>query len=925
MKNIKKNKNTKNLINKALVLTTAVSAAYLGGLVSTSDVLADTQYSTVDYLNLRQGPGIDQNILLVIPANENVQLMESMDNGWAKVIWKGHTGYVSKDYLKKTETITQSTSSSLAPISSEKTSLRSDGYYMYTTDFVNMRSEASITSSVMRVLSPGSDLQIINKVSDFYQVQFNGEYGFVSSAFLSDYSALNHSSVSAPTTVVDTVVASSKAVSTDLNIKMKTTDYLNFRDGASTSSNVLSVISPGEVVTVHDNAGEFYRVSYNGKSGYVSGKYLTSSTTSVTPTPVAAAANPAPTKSEHVMITTDYLNFRSGGSLSSSIMSVIPAGEKVNVLDASGSFYKVSYNGIIGYVSSTYLKEASVSSASNPATPVVTAPVVSTVSDDYMITNDYLNLRKSDSTDSEILTTVYSGVKVRILSRNTNGWFKVEYNSMTGYMYSKYLSSLPSENKTKDPIVGIKTATLKEDSYLKAGPNNDFWNLGYLVKGTNVTVLDDSGYFVKVAFGDKVGYILDNYLEVSSTSVTAPSVTKPTVTESVIKKMLTTDYLNLRSGAGTNNPVISVLNPSTTVDVLSESNGWSKVTVNGSTGFVSSTYLSDPKTAIAPTTPVSNSDINSSTSTNTVDLGKVTTIYSGSVQLTGRETVSSQISVYGVPNSIGNVSFDVSATTTLPSVSAVYIYVNNFLQGKATYSGGGYYYHIAKNITKPGNNNVTFKVISNGVEYISSKTVNIDKKPLVVIDPGHGGPEPGAIGTDIYGNQYKESIYTFKISKYLKASLESYGFQVILTRDGDYNLELQDRAYVANKNDADFFISVHHNAALSRFANGAWTGYPGYKYNPVSQGAYTESALIAKLLEEAYANAGLANTSPTRDQDYTGYTYSVNRNSNMKSVLTEVGFITNIMDLEKITNDGFQAKVASEMAKAIYRYFYNKY
>ena len=936
MKNTKNNKKSKNLIKSAVVFSTALSASYFVNVNHNNVVYAETHYSTVDFLNLRQGPGLNEKILTVIPEKENVQVLEFTNNEWVKIDWKGNMGYVSSRFIKKTETeVTQITNTS------EKVSLRSDGYYMYANSYVNLRTEANTSSSILKVLNPGDDLMLINKIGDFYHVRFGSDYGYVACSYLSDYS------VKPVNTVQNPVITKPEPIkvtpSTSVSIKMLTTDYLNFRDSASTNGNIISVFDPNTEVLVVDNSSSFYKIVFNGTTGYVSKDYLKElpiNNPKPAPPPTPIVTKPEPVKVPPVvstsskMLTTDYLNFRDSASTNGNIISVLNPDTEVTVIENSSVFYKVIFDGITGYVSSNYLKDTS---APTPTAPVVTKPAPTTTPTptpapvikeaEYMLTNDYLNLRSKDNTNSTILTTVYSGEKVKILSRNTNGWYKVEYNGMTGYMFAKYLSSIPSQKDTSNPVVAVKTATLLEDTYLKAGPNNDFKNLGYLVKGTKVTVLDDSGYFVKVFFADKTGYILDKYLNMSQNIITPPSVTNPAPTptvEKVIKNMLTTDYLNFRSGAGTSYSVISVIDPGVSVEILSDSNGWSKIRYQSTVGYVSSSYLKEVGTV--STTPTTNTNpINSSTSFNDYKLGKVTTIYDGSVQLTGTETITSEISFIGLQTNYNNVSIYTSASTSISSISKVYVYVNNFLQGQASFNGSSYSYTIPKNITKPGRNEIAYKVVrTNGEVYISKAYINVEKKPLVVIDPGHGGPEPGAVGYDSNGTLYKESTYTFKISKYLKSKLESYGFDVIMTRDGDYDLELIDRANVANRNDADFFISVHHNAALSKTAKGAWTGYPGYKYNPISQGSYTESALISKLLQDAYANVGLQSADPTRDQDYTGYTYSVNRNSSMRSVLTEIGFITNESDLSKITDDGFQRGVASEIAGALYKFFYSK-
>ncbi|WP_029761895.1 N-acetylmuramoyl-L-alanine amidase family protein, partial [Geobacillus thermodenitrificans] len=89
-----------------------------------------------------------------------------------------------------------------------------------------------------------------------------------------------------------------------------------------------------------------------------------------------------------------------------------------------------------------------------------------------------------------------------------------------------------------------------------------------------------------------------------------------------------------------------------------------------------------------------------------------------------------------------------------------------------------------------------------------------------VIDWGHGGSDPGAVG-----NGLREKDLTMKIGKMIGDMLGEYeGVQVIYTRTDDRYLSLEERAEIANKAGADFFLSVHINA-------GGGTGFESYVYN----------------------------------------------------------------------------------------------
>lgn len=86
----------------------------------------------------------------------------------------------------------------------------------------------------------------------------------------------------------------------------------------------------------------------------------------------------------------------------------------------------------------------------------------------------------------------------------------------------------------------------------------------------------------------------------------------------------------------------------------------------------------------------------------------------------------------------------------------------------------------------------------------------------IVVDPGHGGKDPGAVAD----NTFYEKDLNLKVCNYLKVELEKRGFNVILTRQRDIFLSLQERVDIAKKYNADFFLSVHANSNRARFING---------------------------------------------------------------------------------------------------------
>ena len=186
------------------------------------------------------------------------------------------------------------------------------------------------------------------------------------------------------------------------------------------------------------------------------------------------------------------------------------------------------------------------------------------------------------------------------------------------------------------------------------------------------------------------------------------------------------------------------------------------------------------------------------------------------------------------------------------------------------------------------------------------------KGKLVVIDPGHGGTDPGALG--IRGSYEKK--LNLDLSMLAKAKLEKAGARVLLTRTTDVDVagakstdreELSARAQAGNNNKADVFISVHHNSSVNREATGTTT----YFYaKTIFDGE------LARSLQTAMVRAGGLVDKGARTANF-----FVVKNTAMPAALLEVGFMSNPQE-EQILNDPvFQDKIAQSIVDGLEQFF----
>ncbi len=179
----------------------------------------------------------------------------------------------------------------------------------------------------------------------------------------------------------------------------------------------------------------------------------------------------------------------------------------------------------------------------------------------------------------------------------------------------------------------------------------------------------------------------------------------------------------------------------------------------------------------------------------------------------------------------------------------------------------------------------------------------------VVIDPGHGGAEPGAISP--WGD--KEKDFTLNIGSKVKNYLENQGATVVLTRTGDYSPgtgwsmwvdELLARVSIANSRDADVFVSVHCNAYPK---DAGVSGVMGF-YRSGSQESRRLALGIARRVSE---------TTGLKNRDTQAGPYYVLNHTYMPAALIEVGFMTNWNDVTLLRQNWFQDVAARGIAMGI--------
>lgn len=184
------------------------------------------------------------------------------------------------------------------------------------------------------------------------------------------------------------------------------------------------------------------------------------------------------------------------------------------------------------------------------------------------------------------------------------------------------------------------------------------------------------------------------------------------------------------------------------------------------------------------------------------------------------------------------------------------------------------------------------------------------KNKVVVIDPGHGGKDPGAV----YKDEIKEKDANLDISLRLYKMLKNAGVKVYITRKDDAFVELAERAELANRLDATLFISIHNNAIQDPDYDGTMT-----LYYPSSSDYYSAYGITGRRLAQIVQEEMVKHLGTTDRGLRERPKLVVLNKTKMPAVIAEVAFLTNESDRQKLKTDSFLQKAADALYVATIR------
>ena len=357
-----------------------------------------------------------------------VSVLEQSD-GWYQICYNGKTGYVPESCLEDQTASDWETTGIV---------IGSD---------VSIRDTADVSGKRMGSADSEMELPVIGFENGWFAVTYADKTGYIRSDFMTlngkgtpspEVAAISDMTAATASAVAKTAIAATATISAAAPAAQKGTvtgSEVHMRAQANTDCEILTDLSRGDSVTILQKLNGWYKVTFGGKTGYVSSDFVTpgDSAPAVTTAKIAAPAAPAKaavlpsydTKVKSVgLVSGDSVRMRSESNTSSSAITTLSRGTAVSVLDSLSGWYKVNYNGKDGYISADYLDVKS------SATDLNTYGIVKA---------DNLNIRSAIGTSASVVTTARNGVCVDVTGFE-KGWFTVKYNNKSGYVSGDYLT-----------------------------------------------------------------------------------------------------------------------------------------------------------------------------------------------------------------------------------------------------------------------------------------------------------------------------------------------------------------------------------------------------------------------------------------------------------------------------------------------------
>ncbi|MGL6187089.1 MAG: SH3 domain-containing protein [Clostridium chrysemydis] len=470
------------------------------------------------------------------------------------------------------------------------------GQVINVTTSLRVRSGAGTSHSTIGYLKNGQTISIKGKSGSWYKIDFENKTGYISEDFVKLLNGDTNQNNS-----------QSKSKGKVINI----TSSLRMRSGAGTSHSTVAYLRNGQEFDILGKSGDWYKIKAEGKEGFVHKDYVKVISGNENNNNNTSNENkPTTVKGQGQVVNVETaLRVRSKANTSSSIKGYIYNGDKVEVLEKTGNWYKIKKGNLEGYTSSDYIKITNSDNSNNkpeqkPDSKPDEKPTEIKGTGKVINITSSLNVRSGAGTNHGVVGTLHNGDSFDVIGKS-GSWYKIKKGSLTGYIsqdYVKYTpetekpSEKPNEKPNEKPteIKGTgKVINITSSLNVRSGASTSHSIVGTLHNGDSFDVIGKSGSWYKIKKGSMTGYVSQDFVKYTP-EADKPSEKpddKPEVTAKKGKVVNVTSSLNIRSGASTNHSVVGVLHEGDTFDISGKSGNWYKIKKGSVTGYVNEDYV----------------------------------------------------------------------------------------------------------------------------------------------------------------------------------------------------------------------------------------------------------------------------------------------------------------------------------------------
>ncbi|MEK4581134.1 C40 family peptidase [Bacillus sp. FSL R12-0074] len=304
---------------------------------------------TADVLRVRTAPNTSSSVSGRVYEGQTLNVI-GQENGWVKINHNGKVGYVSGEFVSSVSSNAGSSNNN-----TNNTVKPASGNYTVNVSSLRVRTGPSTSHTTIGSVKKGQVVQVIGEVQDWFKINYAGQTAYLSK----DYVTKGGSNE-------NTTQGNNQEQNNNVTVQTGGTYVVNatslrVRTGPATYHSVIGGVLNGTKLNVVGSEGSWFKVNYQGKTGYVSSefvKFVKGGTT----TP-EQPEQPNQGAIGDYYINASALNVRSGEGTNYRIIGALPQGQKVQVISENSGWSKINYNGQTGYIGTRFLSKTPVGGA----------------------------------------------------------------------------------------------------------------------------------------------------------------------------------------------------------------------------------------------------------------------------------------------------------------------------------------------------------------------------------------------------------------------------------------------------------------------------------------------------------------------------------------------------------------------------------